>query len=235
MSTLQSTKSKIGGFGYEIVPGGPYAGQPAVFLSFEGENPGIQPHFIDGKGIYAGNNQSVSAILKIWAKYGWRRRLESGSCPLIATGHAPLGEENAKSLQLLIGALSTAEICVETGPENVSDRSINMDIDHYIVRFAPDEQYLGDEESQTRKNLREYASMSRVGSVDFDFVIETQADADLAKQITSEYRIPYDRVWLTPHGDTPEAFESAVEVGREAAKTNIWRFSHREFTGNSNN
>lgn len=225
-----TVKTEIGGFAYEVVPGGVLGGQSTVILALGDRDEGSQPNLADGKGIYAGKQQGPRALLKIWDKYGWKRRLTSGDCPLLVTGPESLTEEHVEYIDSLATALRTAHIYVESTVENIDSSYEELPLEQVILRYEPDDAVFTELPPETQSKLLDFGNLSRRGKATFEFVVQHKNDIERISEIKRACGIPNEALYLVPTGKDEKSHEKSVGLCKKAVKKNIWRYSHRYYT-----
>lgn len=207
----------IGGYGYEIPPVGPLNGRPTVYFSFQ-DDESRREHWVNGSGFHNNTDRDVSAVMKMWEKYGWRSKVRSGTSNLVITGGEPLSEDNIDGTEAILSVLGRSNAYVSTSGAYQTSREVDEAVDGYIVRQNPSEILSDDENDEVNGPLWDISEAIRDDDGHFVFDIEENDDLNALQEVIRLYRIPRDLTWLRPSAEDPEQFEKIDDKCREMAK-----------------
>lgn len=214
MTTPTNQNLEIGGYGYEIPQQGPFAGRPTVFFGFQHEDE-RREHWINGSGFHNNVKRDVGSVMKMWEKYGWRRKINGNAVNVVITGGEPLSDENINGTEALLTVLNRGNVFIETGGLHQPSHEIEEVSEGYIIRQNPSQLVKDGENDRVYGPMMDLADRIRSGDGHFVFEMRENNDFDALQQATRLYRIPRGRTWLLPTGDE---YEKMADKCEETAK-----------------
>jgi 7-carboxy-7-deazaguanine synthase len=192
---------------------GPSAGTPAHFLRLQGCTVGCR--WCDTRYSWeAGGGEAIEPAT-IWE----RARSLGSSSLLVITGGEPL--EYPGLVELLNGALERwPAVEVETsgvGPPPLSHPRLAWNVSPKLPSATP----------AWSESWRHAATWIAEPRATFKIVVGDPPDADDARRLVTEHRLPRERVMLMPEGLTDDAIRAHATGLAELCKREGWRLSPR--------